>query len=148
MKKVITMFIIIFGISSMLMAGERFIRDNTKEIVIDHQANLMWQDNNNTDQVIDKNWNEAIDYCENLTLGGYNNWHLPNRNELKSLVETNRYEPVTDPIFKNGTGAIYWSSSTYVDMPSYAWGISFTDGMNIGTLKTDTNYAIRCVRNN
>lgn len=32
------------------------------------------------------NRDAAIDYCENLTLAGHSDWHLPSLNQLKSLV--------------------------------------------------------------
>lgn len=32
-------------------------------------------------------WDEALDYCENLEEGGYTDWHLPNIDELRSLVQ-------------------------------------------------------------
>lgn len=32
-------------------------------------------------------WESAVDYCENLVEGGYDDWHLPNIDELRSLVK-------------------------------------------------------------
>ena len=32
-------------------------------------------------------WDEALNYCENLEEGGYTDWHLPNIDELRSLVQ-------------------------------------------------------------
>ncbi len=32
-------------------------------------------------------WSDAIDYCNNLTACGYSDWHLPNINELRTLIK-------------------------------------------------------------
>ena len=43
----------------------------------------MWEDTPNTiDPNNSKNWNDAIVQCENLDLAGYDDWKLPNINEL------------------------------------------------------------------
>jgi Protein of unknown function (DUF1566) len=43
----------------------------------------MWQKN---DDNIYRNWEEASTYCQGLYLGGYDDWRLPTKTELKSLV--------------------------------------------------------------
>ena len=41
-------------------------------------------------------WEEAINYCENLSLTGFEDWELPNLKELRSLVDYNEYNPSID----------------------------------------------------
>ena len=52
----------------------------------DPDTNLTWsslQDylNNPLD------WEKAVSYCENLSEGGYSNWHLPTISELRTLIQ-------------------------------------------------------------
>jgi hypothetical protein len=49
----------------------------------DPSSRLCWQ--NPPDETL-RSWDEAVAYCDGLTVGGYNNWHLPTINELRSLI--------------------------------------------------------------
>lgn len=49
----------------------------------DESSQLWWQDSP-PDQ--EYKWQEAIDYCDALVLGGYDDWHLPSISELRSLI--------------------------------------------------------------
>jgi formylglycine-generating enzyme required for sulfatase activity len=72
--------------------GPSFVRcvsgDSQADDVFERHSNMVtnvtqgidWQDNRKP--VIMTNWKEAIDYCENLDLGGYRDWRLPTINEL------------------------------------------------------------------
>ena len=126
------------------LANADFIRDGSKEVVLDTKTNLMWQDNNDT-KTIKKNWSDAIDYCENLTLGGYSDWYLPNINELRSLADRSRYNPAIDPAFKNVVSYGYWSSTTFMSHTSAAWYVYFNGGTDNWNGKSYTVY-VRCVR--
>ncbi len=133
-----------------------FIRDDSLDIVIDTSTNLMWQDeeytsaeataySNNTETGKVLHWASAISYCENLTLGGYSDWHLPNFNELYMLADRSIYNPALNPIFENVVSSGYWSSTTDASATSGAWGVSFSGGNDGWLGKTGTNY-VRCVR--
>jgi hypothetical protein len=49
----------------------------------DTDSGLMWQFTPAHDYL---NWRDAQDYCESLTLGGYNDWHLPTISEMRTFV--------------------------------------------------------------
>lgn len=56
------------------------------DVVIDRKTDLMWQ-NNSDNKAKDRVWLSAVEYCEQLGLGGFEDWRLPNINELYSLIE-------------------------------------------------------------
>jgi len=60
--------------------------------VIDNLTGLMWsQDINIAGET--KTWTAAINYCEGLSLGGYTDWRMPNKNEMKSLIDYSNDTP-------------------------------------------------------
>jgi len=148
MKKSIFSLLLIVGISANLVASDRFVRDDTKEVVIDRATNLMWQDNNDT-ITAKKDWLVAIGYCENLTLGGYSDWHLPNNNELFGLADKSRVHPAIDPVFKNVISGEYFSSSIYCsNEEDYdALYVSFNNG-DVDNCYMGLSRYVRCVRDN
>jgi len=144
MKKSILSLILVFGVVSLLQA--EFVRDNSKEVVVDKSTNLMWQDDNDANSVI-KTWVEAINYCENLTLGGYTDWRLPNINELESIVDYTKTDPAISSEFSNVDSDNYWSSSSFVGYSAYAWLVDFYHGLDDVYYKSDS-FFVRCVRDN
>ena len=90
---------------------------------------------------------------------GYGDWRLPNKVEIKSLVNYGAATTSADwlmygsgssgfPVcngtcFGNVPAGSYWSSSTYALLPSYAWEVNFGGaggGSVNGFLKTDNRY--------
>jgi hypothetical protein len=49
----------------------------------DWETGLCWQNPSSVDSF---NWNNAATYCNNLSLGGYDDWRLPKIQELISLL--------------------------------------------------------------
>ena len=120
-----------------------YTRDDTKEVVSDNATRLMWQDDSEA-QTVKKNWQEAVDYCEDLTLGGFTDWKLPTIKQLVSITDKSRGNPSIDLIFQNTFSHYYWSSTTSSDTSS--WRVSFYTGSASRSAKTNT-YNVRCVRN-
>ena len=134
---IISILIVISSINA------QYIRDSRLKVVKDTSNNLMWQDDNKA-KTIKKNWKDAVDYCQGLELDGYDDWRLPTINELKSIVDYNRYKPAINSKFKNvSIDDWYWSSTSY--NKNSAWLVSFDDG-NDGHFFSEGVLYIRCIR--
>jgi hypothetical protein len=77
-------------------------------------------------------------YHQDIKGNGYTDWFLPSSSELYQLYQMKS-------VVGGSFGASYWSSSSYVDMPSYARFVSFYTGSVLGDLKSSTPH-VRCVR--
>jgi hypothetical protein len=135
----------------------RFV-DNDDGTVTDNCTGLMWQkdtaDVSDDGQVGSRGdtlaWCDAVNYCDELSFAGHDDWRLPNARELQSIVDYGRREPAIDPVF----GALpeyYWSSTSYAETPDDAWGIGFNVGylgIRVKTGDFDFSYNfVRAVRN-
>ncbi|MHC3993332.1 Lcl C-terminal domain-containing protein [Thiomicrolovo sp. ZZH C-3] len=136
--KTVGIFLIAFN---MLYAD--YIRDDAAGIVTDNNSGLMWQDDTNATTA---NWQNAIDRCEALTLGGFDDWRMPNQNELRSLVDFSRDDPAIDPAFKYVVSDTYWSSTSSFYWSDSACTVFFKDGADGGNAKDYNHYYVRCVR--
>ena len=105
--------------------------DPGTDVVTDNLTGLMWT---RDAQIISgaMTWQQALTECNNLDFAGYDDWKLPNRNELKSLIHSSYFDPALpntagtgqwtegDP-FINVQSYYYWSSTTYASTTYYAW---------------------------
>jgi alpha-tubulin suppressor-like RCC1 family protein len=90
-------------------------------------------------------WQEALQRAHDVNLLGkfgenlgYNDWRLPNRNELISIIEYQCHTPATNStIFPSTAAAPYWSSSPSQSNAQRAWRVDFLDGRVNDALKTD-----------
>ena len=109
--------------------------------VTDSQTGLVWQQQ---DDATGRTWNDAITYCEGLSLGGYSDWRLPNIKELESIT-SDTGPAIIDPIFTGALASSYWSSTTGAHDPGSAWSVNFYFGYVNYADKT-VAYYVRCVR--
>lgn len=117
--------------------------DNNNGTVTDKCSGLVWQKTNSTSH---PNWNEAIDYCSNLTLGGSSDWRLPNIKELANIIDYSQNNPKIDPVFAlvpDIFGEYYIWTSTPEENRS--WDVNFAFGRNGYSQRTETLEAL-CVR--
>jgi len=103
-------------------------RDATVE---DHRTGLIWT--READPVGRPIlWQSALDTvarynAENLL--GHADWRLPNVRELESLLDLNAHSPALPPDHPfTGVREGYWSSTTSIYEPSYAWVVYPVDG--------------------
>ena len=124
---------------------------NADTSITDNLTGLVWAPNGNLMLIRDPHWERqspvsygevtwqhALDYVAKLNAEnylGYNDWRLPNINELESLV--NKAQPDT-AAWLNSQGFdnvlsydYYWSSTSFADDTSQAWVLD----MNYGNLK-------------
>ena len=128
-------------LTNMLFA--EYIRFKDHGIVYDTSTTLMWQD----EDITATDWEGAIVTCEILQLGNYTDWRLPNIRELFSIIDYRHSYPATvDLLFIDGNlQDLYWSSTTYKELPSHAVGLIFGSGISFNYNKITSNQ-IRCVR--
>jgi hypothetical protein len=110
----------------------------------------------------------AFEWVESLNaagFAGYADWRLPNARELETLVDRDRFSPVVGAPFETDCGpesignpgctvltcsctvpGVYWTSTTYVSTPSFAWGVFFNDGVVSGRPKQGSYELVRAVR--
>jgi len=137
MKKSILSLFILINIAN---SGDLSRDDNG--IVTDSSTSLQWQDNVKLPL---KNWIDAIEYCENLSLNG-NNWRLPNIYEIRSLLDYSKYKPaIKEDIFINNTEFLYWSSTTLKSNTANALAVTFENGISYAHPKSE-QYITICVR--
>jgi hypothetical protein len=114
-----------------------------EDTVTDSRSGLEWQ------RVVDANvytWANAKTYCSDLIYAGFNDWRLPTRAELESIVDFGVASPSIDAVtFPNTPGAAFWSSSPYLGISGYAWYVYFDLGFSATAAPTATGNA-RCVR--
>jgi hypothetical protein len=105
------------------------LEDNGDNTVTDTATGLMWQKLSVTDDdgnVRAMTWEEALNYCETLELAGYDDWRLPNINELQSIVDYEKsWRAIDTSIFELTPKSIYWSSTTHDLDPGYVWCVRF-----------------------
>ena len=136
--------LIMIGASLLLQAG--FSRDSSG-VVADSATGLAWQDDygDNAGEIKSATWQDALVYCQELSLGGKSDWRLPNKNELFSIVDMSRYSSAISSVFTNVTSNGYWSSTSDASDSSYAWIVFFNDGYVDWNSKSN-EYSVRCVR--
>ncbi|MEA2017560.1 MAG: DUF1566 domain-containing protein [Campylobacterota bacterium] len=137
----------------LLNLNATMIRDNTLEIVIDTTTGLMWDDDYINVERKAETWKVSMNFCENLTIGAYSNWRLPNINELVNIADYTTSSPAINGVFLYPELEIgsYWSSTTSSasSNPDYknAWIIDFNTSQTSQGANKLTSYRYRCVRN-
>ena len=143
-----------------------------QSVEAEENGSLYWS--SRSDQRMD--WDEAVNYCKNLNEGGYNDWRLPNIDELRTLIK-NCPETATGgqckvseksgclsssclPCYcdkRNNNGGYYsklgdddnvelWSSSVLSDDSNFRWLVYFGDGSVFANGYKANSINVRCVR--
>jgi hypothetical protein len=104
------------------------------DCVTDNLTGLMWAKNANLPNGT-KTWQDSLDYIASMNSGaglcGYHDWRLPNRKELRSLIDYSKYNPALPEghPFTNVQSSDYWSSTTYASKTDNAWYVNMWFGL-------------------
>jgi hypothetical protein len=90
------------------------------DCITDNLTGLMWVPSGG----VIRSWDGALFYSNNLTACGFSDWRLPNRKELRSLInygESNNVTWLNSQGFSNVSDASYWTSTSYAASANSAW---------------------------
>lgn len=127
--------------------GKNLFYDNGNGTVTDSATMLMWQQ---ADDGQSRDWLSSIQYCEDLDLAGFDDWHLPNAKELQSLVDYSRspmatnsaaidtlftISKINDPEGNVGHYPFFWTTTTHQDGPNpYSNAVYIAFGKALGNM--------------
>ena len=94
-------------------------------------------------------WYEALEYAKSLSLGGTDDWRIPNVLELDTLLDRKTLFSKMRPDMRKEVPfrdtLSYWSSTTFADDTKNAWIVMFDGAYVLSYYKTN-HYHVRCVR--
>lgn len=122
--------------------------DGGNGTITDQSTGLVWEKLSNDGSIHDADvfytWTEAmtlkIAALNTSRFAGYDDWRLPNRRELESLVHAGRFAPAVAPLFHACSTSCtvltcsctqsdaYWTSTSFQEVPSFAWAVNFNYG--------------------
>jgi hypothetical protein len=143
----------------LLLSDERYqiVSATNDNEVLDKTTNLVWQrcmlgkkweKSSNTCQgkAESVRWLVAVEKAEKLSTPGAPSWRVPTSFELLTLADFSCNSPaVNSKWFGDTPSEFSWSSSSYQQLPDYAWGVNFKAG-NLGYESKIDSYQVRLVR--
>ena len=135
--------------------GKNDFKDNGNGTVTDKATGLMWMTVDSGKLKAGKNkdgklnWQEALDWAQNLEYAGYSDWRLPNVKELQSIVDYTRSPATTnsaaiDPVFQTTSFIaesgkkdypFYWSGTTHASLSRASTAAYVAFGRSYGWMR-------------
>jgi hypothetical protein len=100
-------------------------------------------------------WDQAHAYCDGLTLSGHDDWRLPTRIELTSIVDFTQSPAIDRASFPSAPGGFHKTASDWILTirqtgagagTDVAWAFNVSDGIVSNAYSKATASALRCVR--
>ena len=100
----------------------------TDQCVTDSLTGLMWV---RAPSATPDTWANALTSANGLSLCGFSDWRLPNRKELRSLIDygsANNAATLNTQGFNTVQAVSYWSSSSFAYSTGNAWVVNLLGG--------------------
>jgi hypothetical protein len=140
-EKIIGKFVVEDGIATDTETGLMWLR---------FAYGQQWEVNNVIGDAKRMGWKDAIALPVKFNqkgYAGYNDWRLPNNDELKTLIDRNKGRKgnyIDADVFPKSP-MFSWSSSLYAYGDNGAWSVSFSDG-SFNDVNKSYNIFVRLVR--
>lgn len=123
--------------------------DASGELVLDEVTGLAWQAS--VDEGPGESggftWEEAVEHCDGLEEDGYDDFRLPTRLELVTLLDPSTTAPAIATLaFPDTPPTPHWTASPFAGDPEQAYRLDFLLG-DTGSVSKDAEQSVRCVRN-
>ena len=118
--------------------------ETTEEVVVDSVTTIMWQRESFFDDSLEplSQW-RAREYCEELSLAGFDDWRLPAILELATIADYGRSYPAMDAAaFPDPVPRIHWSTTEGY----WSYYLKFGPGVVTASDPVGGWMAVRCVR--
>ncbi|MEA3642941.1 MAG: DUF1566 domain-containing protein [Lamprobacter sp.] len=90
-------------------------------------------------------WQKALEHAQQTSFANYDDWRLPNINELQSIIEQRCFFPAINLTVFPNTTTYTWSASTYATYSRNAWHVDFKVG-HVSPRSKKNSLAVRLVR--
>lgn len=80
-------------------------------------------------------WEKAMKSASLARYAGYQDWHLPTLEELRSIVEPRCKDPAVNPVIFPGTiSTEHWTMQSYQKNNNYAWRVIHFPASSLASL--------------
>lgn len=133
------------------LPNEATYSDEGDGTVLDEVTGLRWEKDAPSDQ---GSWDDALAYCEGLSLGGWNDWRLPTRVEITSVLDYSKPGWSADA-FPGAAGGFHRTASDWILTieqigagagKDFAWAFNMSDGIVSNAYSKASDARYRCVR--
>ena len=109
--------------------------------ITDHKTGLMWAAGEET-RVDD--FDAALKLAKDCRLGGFDDWFIPDVDQLQTIVDRSRYSPATfTEVFKSTSNWVF-TSTPYAGSSRSGWFVFFNGGLVADDDRGDRAFARPC----
>jgi hypothetical protein len=143
-----------YGQDAIYIINPPDLTDNGDGTVFDNITGLTWEQKTATTEAYTFTFDDAVAYCNDLTLGGQTDWRVPTRKELSTLLNFGTVSPALDTAYfpdytyTTPDDMSYWTATDYHDNSTMVWTVDLAFGLMSPDFKAPVLSKVRCVLGN